>query len=171
VPHDRAVLGVGEHPAQLGEAIARISGEILSWPRWVDAPNFRNIVSGAHVRVRDAVVYDDILRGVSGLSVLAIVASRAPERVRPRALPRYPDPASRPTPALVPGEAHVARTYGPAPNPTWLTIPQTRPLHGRHDSRHVGTGKTSACMYPYVNQLLRWRAGDPHRKLGGLAWK
>src|SRR6202171_2601807 len=30
------------------------------------------------------------------------------------------------------------------------------------------TGKTSACMYPYVNQLLRWRADDPERKLGGL---
>src|SRR6185437_10354177 len=32
----------------------------------------------------------------------------------------------------------------------------------------VGTGKTSACMYPYVDQLLRWRAQDPKRKIGGL---
>src|SRR5690606_16955890 len=32
----------------------------------------------------------------------------------------------------------------------------------------VGTGKTSACMYPYVDQLLRWKADDPARKLGGL---
>ena len=32
----------------------------------------------------------------------------------------------------------------------------------------VGTGKTSACMYPYVDQLLRWRADDPDRKVGGL---
>jgi len=32
----------------------------------------------------------------------------------------------------------------------------------------VGTGKTSACMYPYAEQLLRWRASDPQRKLGGL---
>ena len=32
----------------------------------------------------------------------------------------------------------------------------------------VGTGKTSACMYPYVDQLLRWRAEDPERKVGGL---
>src|SRR6185369_11093642 len=30
------------------------------------------------------------------------------------------------------------------------------------------TGKTSACMYPYAEQLLRWRAGDPDRKIGGL---
>jgi hypothetical protein len=32
----------------------------------------------------------------------------------------------------------------------------------------VGTGKTSACMYPYVEQLLRWRARDPDQKVGGL---
>ena len=32
----------------------------------------------------------------------------------------------------------------------------------------VGTGKTSACMYPYVDQLLRWRAQDADHKLGAL---
>ena len=32
----------------------------------------------------------------------------------------------------------------------------------------VGTGKTSACMYPYAEQLLRWRAADPDWKIGGL---
>src|SRR5439155_15478201 len=32
----------------------------------------------------------------------------------------------------------------------------------------VGTGKTSACMYPYVAQLLRWKATDADRKIGGL---
>src|SRR5205807_9691457 len=31
-----------------------------------------------------------------------------------------------------------------------------------------GTGKTSACMYPFIDQLLRWRAQDPQQKLGGL---
>ena len=32
----------------------------------------------------------------------------------------------------------------------------------------IGTGKTSACMYPYVEQLLGYRATDPAAKLGGL---
>jgi hypothetical protein len=102
------------------------------------------------------------------LSVLAIVASRAPDRVRPRPLPRYPDPASRPTPSLVLGEAHLPRTVGPAPNPTWLTIPQRGLYTGVMILGAVGTGKTSACMYPYVDQLLRWQASDPERKVGGL---
>ena len=30
------------------------------------------------------------------------------------------------------------------------------------------TGNTSACMYSYVDQLLRWRASDPDRKRGGF---
>jgi hypothetical protein len=32
----------------------------------------------------------------------------------------------------------------------------------------IGTGKTTACMYPYVEQLVGYRASDPARKIGGL---
>ena len=32
----------------------------------------------------------------------------------------------------------------------------------------VGTGKTSGCMYPYVEQLLRWKAEEEDQKVGGL---
>ena len=32
----------------------------------------------------------------------------------------------------------------------------------------IGSGKTSACMYPYVEQLLAYRAGDPAREVAGL---
>jgi hypothetical protein len=35
----------------------------------------------------------------------------------------------------------------------------------------VGTGKTSACMYPYVDQLLRWRAQGAALKLAAWCWK
>jgi hypothetical protein len=102
------------------------------------------------------------------LSVVTIVALGRVPRVRRRALPPYPDPASRPTPSLVLGESHFARTVGPAPTPRWLTIPQRGLYTGVLILGAVGTGKTSACMYPYVDQLLRWKAGDPDRKVGGL---
>src|SRR5467141_3639756 len=46
-------------------------------------------------------------------SMIAILASRHPETVRSRPLPPYPEPEIRPTPALVLGEAHFARTSGP----------------------------------------------------------
>jgi hypothetical protein len=101
-------------------------------------------------------------------SVLAIVASRYPTALRPRALPPYPPPESRPTPTVVLGEAHFATSPDRAPAPTWLTIPQRGLYTGVMILGAVGSGKTSACMYPYVNQLLRWRADDATRKLGGL---
>src|SRR2546429_1415152 len=74
----------------------------------------------------------------------------------------------RETPSLVLGEAHFPRTCGPAAQPDWLTIPQRGLYTGIAILGAVGTGKTSACMYPYVDQLLRWRAEDPKRKIGGL---
>jgi hypothetical protein len=101
-------------------------------------------------------------------SMLAIVTSRTPDRVRSRELPSYPDPATRSTPSLVLGEAHFARTSGPAPQPDWLTIPQRGLYTGVMILGAVGTGKTSACMYPYVDQLVRWRADDPAQKCSGL---
>ena len=102
------------------------------------------------------------------MSLMAIVVYRRAPRVRVRPLPPYPQPEQRPTPSLVLGERHYATTPGPAAHPEWLTVPQRGLYTGVMILGAVGTGKTSACMYPYVDQLLRWKADDPARKLGGL---
>src|SRR5215510_2000353 len=102
------------------------------------------------------------------MSLVAIVVYRYPPTVRPRALPPYTPPESRSAPMLVLGEAHFTTTPGRAPRPSWLTIPQRGLYTGVMILGAVGTGKTSACVYPYVEQLLRWRAQDPERKVGGL---
>ena len=102
------------------------------------------------------------------LSVLTIVASRHRPSARLCPLPPYPPPESRPSPTLVIGEAHFRTTPGRAPNPGWLTIPQRGLYTGVMVLGAVGTGKTSACLYPYADQLLRWRADDPDCKVGGL---
>src|SRR5215471_6353812 len=102
------------------------------------------------------------------LSTLAIVAYRHAPSVRSRALPPYESPERRSSPSVVLGEAHSLSTPGPAHSPDWLTIPQRGLYTGIAILGAVGTGKTSACMYPYVDQLLRWRAQDPKRKIGGL---
>ena len=101
-------------------------------------------------------------------SLVTIVAYRYPAGERARPLPAYVPPERRPSPTLVLGEAHFETTSGRAPAPTWLTIPQRGLYTGVMIVGAVGTGKTSACMYPYAEQLLRWRAGDPDRKIGGL---
>ena len=67
------------------------------------------------------------------------------------------------------GEAHHRNAdQAVRRNPTWLTIPQRGLYTGVMILGAVGTGKTSACMYPYVDQLLRWRRDDAERKVGGL---
>ena len=101
-------------------------------------------------------------------SVGAIVAYRYPASLRQRSLPPYPSPESRSAPMLVLGECHFQTSPGRAPAPTWLTIPQRGLYTGVMILGAVGTGKTSACMYPYVDQLVRWRAQDSERKVGGL---
>ena len=101
-------------------------------------------------------------------SLATIVAYRYPAAARPRPLPAYAPPERRDSPMLVLGETHFETTTGRAPAPSWLTIPQRGLYTGVMIVGAVGTGKTSACMYPYTDQLLRWRAGDPDRKLGGL---
>ena len=135
----------------------------------------------ALIQLRKPVVFDMLAYGyatfwfttpflVTSLvtSVLAIIVYRYPPSARRRALPPYPPPESRPAPTLVLGETHFATTPGRAPTPTWLTIPQRGLYTGVMILGAVGTGKTSACMYPYVEQLLRWKANDPDHKLGGL---
>jgi hypothetical protein len=102
------------------------------------------------------------------MSVGTIVAYRHPAKARVRALPPYVPPEKRATPMLVLGETHFETATGRAPTPTWLTIPQRGLYTGVMILGAVGTGKTSACMYPYTEQLLKWRADDPERKIGGL---
>ncbi len=101
-------------------------------------------------------------------SLFAIVVYRSSPSARFRALPPYPTPETRPAPSLILGEAHHLTRTGRAPDPTWLTVPQRGLYTGVMILGAVGTGKTSACMYPYVDQLLRWRSDDADRKVGGL---
>lgn len=102
------------------------------------------------------------------LSLIAIVAYRHPQATRRQALPPYPPPETRPAPMLVLGETHFGRQPGRAPRPDWLTIPQRGLYTGIMIVGATGSGKTSACMYPYVQQLLRWHADDAAHKVGGL---
>ena len=84
------------------------------------------------------------------------------------ALPPYPDPATRDNLYLVLGEQRQRSVPEPAPQPRWLVIPEAGLYTGIAIVGAVGTGKTSSCIYPYVEQLLAYRAQDPARKVGGL---
>ena len=107
-----------------------------------------------------------------GLSVLASLLYIFVERWDPTAplpaLPPYPDPAGRKDLFLVLGEVHHPKRPEPSPHPAWLTIPERGLYTGITIFGAIGTGKTSACMYPFAEQLLAYQAHDPMRRVGGL---
>jgi len=102
------------------------------------------------------------------LSGIYIFAHRPPRHPKPRELPPYPNAADRQDLFLVLGEVHDPRTPVPSSEPYWLTIPDRGLFTGIAILGAIGSGKTSACMYPYAEQLIAYRANDPDRRIGGL---
>src|SRR5665213_1466881 len=99
---------------------------------------------------------------------LYIFVARADRPTTRQPLPPYPAPETRDELFLILGEQHRHTVAERASVPTWLTIPERGLYTGMVIVGAIGTGKTSACMYPYVEQLLGYRANDPAAKLGGL---
>ena len=109
-------------------------------------------------------------------SVLAAAAMSAwsiwgPSRRRaaPRgALPKDPYRADSGELRLTLGELHHPTEPMEAQRPSWLTIPERGLFTGLAIVGAVGSGKTSACMHPFAEQLFRWQASNPERRCAGL---
>ena len=101
-------------------------------------------------------------------SLAYILSSRRGAAGEMQRLPPYPQYRSPRDLCLVLGECHHATTRVRATAPTWLTIPDRGLYTGVAIIGAVGSGKTSACMYPYVKQLLGHRADEAKHKLGAL---
>src|SRR5580765_5884511 len=145
------------------------------WPFPVDHPLL------ALIAVRRPAVYAAFLYGYAAVwfttpflvinvvaSVAYIFLARTDRAVRRSPLPPYPRPEQRDDLFLILGEQHRRTSLGPAAEPRWLTIPERGLYTGLAIVGAIGTGKTSACMYPYVEQLVGYRASDSDRKIGGL---
>ena len=102
------------------------------------------------------------------LSGIYIAVIKIPSRIRPGHLPLYPNPREREELSIVIGEIHKGKVPGPAERPTWLRIPERGLFTGIAVFGAVGTGKTSCCVYPFAEQLLAYKSGDPDRRIGGL---
>ena len=71
-------------------------------------------------------------------------------------------------PAIVVGEVHHPVKAVESSNPKWLVIPERGLYTGVAIFGAVGSGKTSACMRPFAQQILSWQARDPQRRAAGL---
>jgi hypothetical protein len=77
--------------------------------------------------------------------------SRAPEPLSP-----YSVLEARGDVFLVLGEQHRRAPAARATEPRWLFIPERGLYTGLIIMGAIGTGETSACLYPYVGQLLAY---------------
>ena len=108
-----------------------------------------------------------LLFNVAG-ALAYIFVSRLDPTGDSEALPPYPHPEHRNDLFLVLGEQHSRTTPAPSSQPRWLSIPERGLYTGVMIVGAIGTGKTSACMYPYVEQLLAFHANDGARRASGL---
>ncbi|MCY3942329.1 MAG: TraM recognition domain-containing protein [Gemmatimonadetes bacterium] len=83
-------------------------------------------------------------------------------------LPAWPASTGDDAPSLVVGELHHPTVARESERPSWLVVPEKGLYTGVLVVGAVGTGKTTACMYPFAQQLLSWQADDPRRRAGAL---
>lgn len=92
-----------------------------------------------------------------GLACLTIFVGRRSRMMAAAPLPPYLAPDRRERLFLVLGEQHRRTSPARAAQLSWLTIPERGLYTGILVVGASGSGKTSACMYPYVDQLLAYR--------------
>ncbi|MDE2763616.1 MAG: TraM recognition domain-containing protein [Gemmatimonadota bacterium] len=109
-----------------------------------------------------------LLAGSISLSVSRVWLRPLARRRARGTLPSWPTSTDDDAPSLVVGELHHPTVPEESERPSWLVIPEKGLYTGVLVVGAVGTGKTTACMYPFAEQLLTWRADDAKRRAGAL---
>ena len=109
-----------------------------------------------------------LLAGLLLLSVYRVwIATDGPQAEK-GTLPSWPLSPNDDQLGIVIGETHHPVQAKESSRPGWLTIPEKGLFTGLAIFGAVGSGKTSACMYPFAEQILSWQAHNPQRRAAGL---
>ena len=108
-------------------------------------------------------LFGSVMRSVSRVWLEPLAMRRNRGR-----LPAWPNSPKDDAPSLVVGELHHPTIPKESDSPSWLVVPEKGLYTGVLVVGAVGTGKTTACMYPFARQLLHWRASDGDRRAGAL---
>ena len=109
-----------------------------------------------------------LLAGSISLSVSRVWLRPLARRRARGKLPAWPASPGDDAPSVVVGELHHPTDATESERPSWLVIPEKGLYTGVLIVGAVGTGKTTACMHPFAQQLLSWQADDPRRRAGAL---
>ena len=83
-------------------------------------------------------------------------------------LPHWPTSQKDKTISIVVGETHHPTKAIESDDPDWLVLSEKGLYTGVAVVGAVGTGKTSACMQPFAEQLFSWQSHDTKKKSAGL---
>ena len=83
-------------------------------------------------------------------------------------LPRWPASEKDKSISLVIGETHHPTKPVESEEPGWLVLSEKGLFTGLAVVGAVGTGKTSACMQPFAEQLFSWQSNNTDHKAAGL---
>lgn len=109
-----------------------------------------------------------VLGGLFLLSIYRVWIEGNGPRAEKGTLPPWPLDPNDAAPSIVIGELHHPVEAKEIDRPAWLTIPERGLYTGLAIFGAVGSGKTSACMYPFARQLFTWQADNPQRRAAGL---
>ncbi len=109
-----------------------------------------------------------LLGGLIGLSIYRVWFQPQVGGVGRGTLPAWPRSPGDPAPSIVVGEVHHPVEPRETARPSWLVIPEKGLYTGVLIFGAVGSGKTSACMHPFAQQILSWQASHPQRRPSGL---
>ena len=101
-------------------------------------------------------------------SVVGVLRTRGHSAGACHPLPTYPSTRRSSDLFVVLGEQHRRTVPTRAISPRWLVVPERGLYTGIAIVGAIGSGKTSACMYPYVRQLLEYASDRPACRIGGL---
>ena len=109
-----------------------------------------------------------VLAGLISLSVYRVWFQPRGSSSSRGNLPDWPTSPGDPAPSIVVGEAHHQVEAREIADPSWLVIPERGLYTGVLIFGAVGSGKTSACMHPFAQQILSWQAEHPGRRAAAL---
>ena len=165
-------------------ALPWIAGFLLSlsrW-RWEPFPPFGTNPFLDLIELNDPVLFSVIVgwyylapwaaTGVGGALLLSVwqiwfagVGSNSGGR---GSLPSWPSSPKDESISLVVGETHHPTRAVESDQPGWLVLSEKGLFTGVAVVGAVGTGKTSACMQPFAEQLFSWQSGNSKRRAAGL---
>ena len=109
-----------------------------------------------------------LLTGLISLSVWRVWFQPQVSGASRGSLPDWPVSPGDSALSIVVGEMHHPVEPRESTHPSWLVIPERGLYTGVLIFGAVGSGKTSACMHPFAQQILSWQADHPGRRAAAL---